>query len=83
MSLRDLRQLRLLKPEREWSDTLTPHRTAACWSLLWAIVAGGGCVFMVTGDGGPETWWGLAAFGVALVGFVRSNVISITDAKGD
>ncbi len=77
MSIRDLRKMGLLKPESQWQDRAPKSSTSACWTVLWATIAIGGCVLMDLGDGGGLTWVGLAGFVVALCGFVRLNIGSV------
>ncbi len=78
MSLRDLKQMGLLRPENKWSDTPPKSHVCAWLALLWCLMALGGCTLMVIGDGGLWTWIGLALFAIALVAFVRTNMRSVT-----
>jgi hypothetical protein len=81
MSIRDLRKLGLLKPESEWTDRLPGSNVIGFLAFFWTILAIGGCVLMVFGDGGGWTWVGLGSFAAALVGFIRQNITSV-DAGG-
>ena len=83
MSLRDLRQLHLLKPESEWTDAVPRSKRNAWGSTVWGLCAIGGCVLMACGDGGASTWWGLAIFGVSLAAFVHANIKTIESSGHD
>ena len=77
MSLSDLRKLDLLRPETEWSGDLPRSTVHATLAMASALLGAGGCVGMMMGDGGVVTWFGLAAFGVALAVFTAVNVLAI------
>ena len=77
MSLSDLRKLDLLRPETEWSGDLPRATVHAPIAMASALLGIGGCVTMAVGDGGVMTWFGLAAFGVALAVFTAVNVRAI------
>ncbi|MCP4757968.1 MAG: hypothetical protein GY894_05900 [Planctomycetes bacterium] len=81
MSIRDLRKMGLLKPESGWADRLPRSSVRGLLALVWFLLAIGGCVLMVYGDGHYWTWIGLGGFAVALIGFIRQNITSV-DAGG-
>ncbi len=81
MSIRDLRKMGLLKPESEWTDR-PPRSCVRGWmASVWLILAVAGCGLMLLGGGAWWTWIGLAAFVMALFGFVRLNIRSV-DGSG-
>ncbi len=81
MSIRDLRNMGLLRPERDWDERVPRSAVGGLQASGWLVVAITGCVFMVLGDGAGLTWIGLSLFAVSLIGFVRLNIKSV-DSRG-
>ena len=77
MSLTDLRKLKLLRPENEWTGRVPRSSVNGLAAVGTAGAGVGGCVLMVFGDGAALTWLGLMLFGAALVLFTVVNVAAI------
>ena len=80
MSVSDLQKLGLLRPESDWDPKHTRSFVPLFIWLIMAVMAIGGCVMLVLGDGGILTWIGLGVFSIALIGFVLMNIASVNRA---
>ena len=83
MSVSDLQKLGLLRPESDWDPKHTRSYVPLLLWLVMAVLAVGGCVLLVLGNGGVATWIGLGIFSIALVGFVLMNIVSVNRALRD
>ena len=80
MSLSDLKKMKLLRPEEEWTGA--PQRSTV--QVVYAAIAGAvgiaGCVLMTVGNGQVLTWIGLLMFAVALGTFTWVNLRGVQKA---
>ena len=77
MSLKDLGNMGLLKPEAQWDGERQPSGVPL-WALAIATIVGvASCLAIGLGDGGWITWAGIGAYLVGLFAFIGINILGV------
>lgn len=77
MSLEDLRNMGLLRPETAWDGRHQPTGVVVPLMSAAAVLGAAGCVAIALGNGGLITWLGVGAFLAGLFGFIGVNLRGI------
>ena len=77
MSLSDLEKMKLLRPKEEWTGQSAKSQVRPLAASVVAAFGVAGCIMMMIGNGGSETWVGLLMFSTALALFTWINLNGI------
>lgn len=81
MSMEDLKRMRVLLDEKDWSPVHARCRMNVSIFVVTIIMSLIGCWLMIVGDGSSLTWLGVVLFIIGLFSLITVNLRGVKDVE--
>ena len=81
MSMEDLKRLRVLLDEKDWSPVHAKCRMNVPVFIVTVILSTVGCCLMIAGNGSSLTWLGVILFTIGLFSLISVNLLGVKDVE--